>query len=296
MTKVTWKPGTMLSPLPCVLVTSGTMKKPNVMTVAWAGIVCSDPVLTYVSIRPSRYSYELIKKNKEFVINVPTWKMVGAVDFCGVKSGKKMDKFKETGITPVPSQNVAAPQIEECPITMECKVKSITPYGTHDMFLAEVVSVNIDEQYINEQGALNLDKAGLLAYAHGNYYSLGRNLGSFGFSVNKTLLKRQQQMAKVEVVEKKPSPLNKNKPERSDKTKSFKPADKKGKFAGKKNFSDKKKHPHGKEPDIIKATISRPDKRYDKVKKVKTEYLKTEDFSSKKTMKSKTSRPKSKKK
>lgn len=265
MTKITWKPGTMLSPLPPVLVSCGTVDNPNMMTVAWTGIVCTEPTLTYVSIRPSRYSYDIIKKTGEFVINMPTWKMVSAVDFCGVKSGKDMDKFKETGLTPQPCSQITAPQIEEAPISIECKVKSVTPYGTHDMFLAEVVAVNVDDKYIDSKGALDLEKAGIIAFAHGKYYTLGRNIGSFGFSVNKALLKQKQEMSKVEVVEKKTSPLNKNK----DKALSYK----------------KHRSPFGrrgnKYRDIVKDTVKRPDKRYDKVKNIKTEHRKIE-ISSKK--------------
>lgn len=191
MTKIAWKPGTMISPLPPVLVSCGTVEQPNVMTVAWTGIVCSEPVLTYVSIRPSRFSYELIKEHGEFVINIPTWKLVAAVDYCGVKSGRNVDKFKEMGLTAAPCTQIAAPQIAECPVSIECKVKSVTPYGTHDMFLAEVVAVNVDDTYIDDKGALDLEKAGVLAFAHGKYYTLGRNLGSFGFSVNKALLNQK---------------------------------------------------------------------------------------------------------
>ncbi len=199
MTKINWKPGTMLSPLPPVLVSCGTVDKPNVMTVAWTGIICSDPVITYVSIRPQRFSHDIIKENGEFVINLPTWNMVTAVDFCGVKSGRDVNKFKEMNLTPLACPNVKAPQIAECPVSIECKLKSITNYGTHDMFLAEVVGVCVDDKYINEKGALDLEKAGIIAFAHGNYYTLGRNLGSFGFSVNKAKLKQMQKMEKVEV-------------------------------------------------------------------------------------------------
>lgn len=268
MSKITWKPGTMLSPLPPVLVSCGTVAKPNVLTIAWTGIICSEPTLTYISVRPSRYSYDIIKNSGEFVLNLPTWKMVAAVDFCGVKSGKNVDKFKETGLTATPSSKVSAPQIAESPVSIECKVKSVTPYGTHDMFLAEVVAVNVDEQYINAEGALDLEKAGLVAFAHGKYYTLGRNLGSFGFSVNKAVLKQKQEMAKVEVVEKRPSPLKKDKPQPEKK----KPSKSRSPFG-----HHKAKGKHHQE-DIIKDTISRPDKRYDKVKKVKTEYRKTEEF------------------
>lgn len=266
MTKITWKPGTMVYPLPPVLVSCGTVSQPNVMTVAWTGIICSDPVLTYVSIRPSRFSYELIKESQEFVINIPTWKMVAAVDYCGVKSGRNVDKFKEMSLTATPCTQISAPQIEECPISIECKVKSVTPYGTHDMFLAEVVAVNVDEQYINNEGALDLEKAGILAFAHGKYYTLGRNLGSFGFSVNKKALQQKQQMSQVEVVEKKPSPIAKTQ-------NANKPKTHRSQFRTRhKIFNDNKKT----NSDIVADTISHPNKRYDKVKNVPTEYRKTE--------------------
>ncbi len=208
MTKINWKPGTMLSPLPPVMVSCGTVDKPNAMTVAWTGIISSDPVMTYVSIRPQRHSHDIIKESGEFVINLPTWNMVTAVDFCGVKSGKDIDKFKETGLTAAACAHVSAPQIEECPVSIECKVKSITNYGVHDMFLAEVVGVSVDDKYIDDKGALDLEKAGILAYAHGKYYTLGRNLGSFGFSVNKAKLKEMQKMEKVTVEVKQPKAIS----------------------------------------------------------------------------------------
>lgn len=185
MTKQTWKPGTMLAPLPPALISSGDIKNPNVMTAAWTGIICSDPVITYVSIRPSRYSHEIISKKQEFVINLPTWKIAKAVDTVGVKSGRDINKFELTGLTPEPSSKIQAPQIKECPISIECKVMEVRSFGTHDMFLAEVVAVNVDDIYINKDGALELDKAGLLAYSHGFYYTLGRQIGKFGFSVEK---------------------------------------------------------------------------------------------------------------
>lgn len=185
MAKVTWKPGTMLSPIPPALITSGDIKHPNVMTAAWTGIICSEPVITYVSIRPSRYTHELISKNKEFVINLPTVAIADAVDTVGVKSGRDINKFALTGLTAVPSSKVKAPHIAECPVSMECKVTEVKSYGTHDMFVAEVIAVEVDEKYIDATGALNLEKAGLLAYAHGFYYGLGRQIGKFGFSVEK---------------------------------------------------------------------------------------------------------------
>ncbi len=212
MTKQSWKPGTMLSPLPPALISSGDMENPNVMTAAWTGIICSDPVITYVSVRPSRYTHELISKNKEFVINLPTWKEAEAVDMVGVKSGRDLDKFAATGLATEPSTQVKAPQIVQCPVSIECKVMEVRPFGTHDMFLAEVVAVNVDEQYIDENGALDLEKAGLLAYAHGFYYTLGRKIGKFGFSVEKkkkqpaapkasTIIKADKKFAKVRTME-----------------------------------------------------------------------------------------------
>lgn len=213
MAKQTWKPGTMLSPLPPALITSGDMEHHNVMTAAWTGIICSEPVITYVSLRPSRYTHELVSKNMEFVINLPTWKEAEAVDTVGVKSGRDLDKFQLTGLVAEASTHVKAPQIKQCPVSMECKVLEVRSFGTHDMFLAEVVAVNVDEQFIDEKGALDLEKAGLLAYAHGFYYTLGRKIGKFGFSVEKkkkqpaapqlsTILKADKKFAaKVRTVE-----------------------------------------------------------------------------------------------
>ena len=196
MAKITWSAGTLLAPLPPALISSGTLKKPNVMTAAWTGIVCTNPVLTYVSIRPSRLSHEIISQDKEFVINVPNLALAKATDFCGVKSGRDIDKFKACYLTAAPCAKIKAPQIAEAPISLECKVKEIRPFGTHDMFLAEVLAVNVDDQYIDKTGALHLEKAGLLAYAHGFYYTLGRQLGKFGFSVEKakTIKKRRQRL------------------------------------------------------------------------------------------------------
>lgn len=185
MTKITWKPGTMLAPVPPALISCGTMEKPNVMTAAWTGIISSDPVMTYVSIRPSRYSHDIIKESGEFVINLANLPLAKATDFCGIKSGRDTDKFKEAGITAAPCSEIKAPQVLEAPVSIECKVKSVVNYGTHDMFVAEVVAVNVDDKYIDEDGKLWLEKSGLLAYVHGFYYTLGRNLGKFGFSVEK---------------------------------------------------------------------------------------------------------------
>lgn len=199
MTKTTWKPGTMLSPVPPAMISCGTVKKPNVMTAAWTGIINSEPPMTYVSIRPERYSHSIISESKEFVINLTTLPLVAAADFCGVKSGRNIDKFKEMKLTASPCSTINAPQIEEAPVSIECKVKDIQHFGTHDMFLAEITAVNVDDKYINEEGRLELEKAGLAAYVHGHYYSLGRKLGKFGFSVNKAKIKLAQKMANVEV-------------------------------------------------------------------------------------------------
>lgn len=181
-----------MAPVPPALISCGTLDKPNVMTAAWTGIICSEPTLVYVSIRPSRYSNELIRQSGEFVINVPTTKMAKAVDLCGVKSGRDTDKFKLTGLTAGKSAKISAPQVVEAPVSLECKVKEITSHGTHDMFLAEVVAVDVDDTYISGKQALDLQKAGLLAYAHGFYYSLGRKVGKYGWSVEKKSTKRKR--------------------------------------------------------------------------------------------------------
>lgn len=186
MTKISWQPGTMLSPLPPVMVTCGTMEKPNVLTVAWTGIINSEPPMTYISVRPSRYSHDIIKQAGEFVINVTNLELAKACDYCGVKSGKNTDKFKDMNLAIEPCSKVKAPMLTKAPISLECVVKSITSYGTHDMFVAEIVGVNIDDKYLEEDGRLALEKAGLLAFVHGRYYTLGRDLGAFGFSVDKT--------------------------------------------------------------------------------------------------------------
>lgn len=186
MTKISWKPGTMLAPVPPVMVTCGTMEKPNVLTVAWTGILNTEPPMTYISVRPSRFSHDIIKENSEFVINIPTLELAKACDYCGVKSGKNTDKFKDMGLEIEPCLKVKAPMLVKSPISLECKVLNIQSFKTHDMFVAEIVNVNIDDKYLEEDGRLALEKAGLLAYVHGRYYTLGRDLGAFGFSVDKT--------------------------------------------------------------------------------------------------------------
>jgi len=181
-----------LAPVPPALISCGTLDKPNVMTAAWTGIVCTEPTLVYVSIRPTRYSNELIRQTGEFVINVPTAQLAKAVDLCGVKSGRDVNKFRLAGLTPVQCSSIGAPQIAEAPVSLECKVKEITSFGTHDMFLAEVLAINVDDALINKTGAFDLQKAGLLAYAHGFYYALGKKIGKFGWSVEKKSTKRKR--------------------------------------------------------------------------------------------------------
>ncbi len=192
MSKITWKAGTLLAPVPPALISCGTVDKPNVMTAAWTGIINSEPPMTYVSIRPSRFSHALIKQSGEFVINLTTLPLVEAADYCGVKSGRDTDKFAAMHLTPIACSKISAPQVLESPLSLECKVKNIMSFGSHDMFVAEIVAVNVDEKFIDDKGHLNLEKAGLVAYSHGHYYTLGRNLGGFGFSVNKKRLKKLQ--------------------------------------------------------------------------------------------------------
>lgn len=187
MAKQSWRPGTMLNPLPAVLVTCGAKREEwNMLTVAWTGTVCSDPAMLFISVRPERHSYPLIVRDMQFTVNLTTVEMVRAVDWAGVRSGRDYDKWKETGLTPLPGEAVCSPTIEESPLSIECRVKSITHLGTHDMFLAEVVNVRADDRYIDPAtGRFDHERANLLAYSHGSYHPLGATLGSFGFSVRK---------------------------------------------------------------------------------------------------------------
>ena len=185
--KRSWRPGTMLAPVPAVMVSCGGAKdyKPNIITLAWAGTVCSEPPLLSVSIRPSRYSYEIISKTGEFVVNVTTAKLARATDWCGVKSGRDFDKFEHCRLTPFPSEIVKAPGIAECPINMECQVRRVLKLGSHDMFIAEIKAVHVSEELLDKRGKLRLDKAELIAFSHGEYFVLGSRLGHFGYSVRK---------------------------------------------------------------------------------------------------------------
>ena len=182
--------GTLLSPLPAVMVTSGDIHHANVLTVAWTGIINTKPPVIYISVRPSRHSYGIIKETGEFVINLTTSKLARETDFVGVRSGKDIDKIKKCGLRLEEASAVNAPIISECSLALECRVTEIKPFGTHDMFIADVVSVSADERYIDSKGKLNLQQAGLMAYSHGEYFALGRKLGDFGFSVAKKAKKK----------------------------------------------------------------------------------------------------------
>ena len=185
MSKTVWRGSALLAPVPPALVVCGDMDKPNVLTVAWTGIVNSHPPKTYVSIRPERYSHGIISERGELTINLPTKEIVRAVDFCGVRSGRDLDKFAKCGLTPVPASEVSAPIIDECPVALECKVFDRVSYGTHDMFLCDIVAVDADDSCIRGSGKLDLSRAGLIAYSHGEYFALGQKLGKFGFSVQR---------------------------------------------------------------------------------------------------------------
>ena len=186
MSKVSWKPGNMLYPLPAVLVTCRDKQgNDNVLTIAWTGTICSDPAMLYISVRPERYSYPMIRETGEFVVNLTTEELLKATDYCGVRSGRDEDKFRAAGLTKGEAQQVNAPIIMESPVNIECKVKEIVPLGSHDMFIAEVVNVQVSDEYMNEKGTFVVSAAKPLAYSHGRYYEMGAELGSFGYSVRK---------------------------------------------------------------------------------------------------------------
>ena len=203
----------MLYPLPAVMVSCARDgEKPNIITAAWVGTICSDPAMVSVSIRPERYSYDMIRETGEFVINLTTKKLAWAADYCGVRSGRDVDKFKETGLTPGRAQHLKlAPVIEESPVNIECRVTEIKELGSHHMFLAEVTAVQVDESYMDEKGKFDLNRTGLIAYSHGEYLDLGKKLGTFGYSVRKKQTARKpksaggkKQMQKLRSAEKVP--------------------------------------------------------------------------------------------
>lgn len=186
MKKEFWKAGNMLYPLPAVMVSCGREgEKPNIITVAWAGTICTNPAMVYISVRPTRYSYQIIKETGEFVINLTTKKLIKAVDYCGVKSGRDIDKFKEMKLTAISGNIVKAPLIFESPVNIECRVKQIVELGSHDMFIAEVLGVHVNPEFMNSKGKFDLSKAEPIVYSHGEYYGLGELLGTFGYSVRK---------------------------------------------------------------------------------------------------------------
>ena len=178
-------PGALTAPLPPVMVTVGDMENANILTVAWTGILATVPPKTYISVRPSRHSYGILKEKGEFVINLPTVKQAKEVDFVGIYTGKKLDKFEKTGFTKEKSEKVAPPTIAECPVALECRVTEILPMGSHDVFIADIVSVSCKEELFDREGKMHFERAGLLAYAHGEYFALGEKVGRFGFSTDK---------------------------------------------------------------------------------------------------------------
>lgn len=186
MGKISWKPGNMVYPLPAVMVTvRGKDGKDNIITIAWTGTVCTNPPMLYISVRKERYSYDLLKEAGEFVVNLTTEELARATDYCGVRSGAQVDKFKETGLTMEEAGMINCGMIGESPVNIECRLREILPLGSHDMFLADVVNVNVDEKYLEENGKFDLAKAHLLVYSHGAYYKTGEKLGTFGYSVKK---------------------------------------------------------------------------------------------------------------
>ena len=190
MGKQYFKPGNMLYPLPAVMVSCQSDGRPNIITVAWAGTVCTNPPMLSISVRPERYSYHILEESREFVVNLTTEQLVHATDFCGVRSGRDVDKFKEMKLTPLPSREISAPGIAESPVNIECKVREIMPLGSHTMFLADVVNVTVNDAYLNANGKFDLNASGLVTYSHGEYFLLGKKLGTFGYSVAKKKRKK----------------------------------------------------------------------------------------------------------
>ncbi len=198
MGKQYWKPGNMLYPLPAVMVScQRPEEKPNIITVAWSGTINTNLPMLYISVRKSRYSYDIIRETGEFVVNLVTKKLVFAADYCGVCSGRDVDKFGQMKLTPLPSQTIKAPGILQSPVNIECKVKEILSLGSHDMFLSEVTSVTVDDKYIDKNGKFHLNRSGLAVYSHGEYFELGERLGKFGYSVEKPAGKRKKHKGAV---------------------------------------------------------------------------------------------------
>ena len=204
MSRTIWKSGTFIYPVPAVLVTSGDMENSNIITVAWTGIMNTNPAIVYISVRPERHSYKMIKENKEFVINLTNEALAYATDWCGVRSGSKYDKFKEMNLTKEKAKFVKAPIIKESPVAIECKVIEEREFGSHTTFVAEVLSIDADDKYIDKNGAFDISKCKLIAYANGGYYSLGKKIGKFGYSVQK----KKRNTKKTQIKSKKISQKN----------------------------------------------------------------------------------------
>ena len=197
--KKSFKPGTLLSPVPAVMVSCGDGEEKNIITIGWTGIINSDPPITYISVRKSRHSHHLIEKTGEFVINLTTEKLAFAADYCGVKSGRDVDKFKEMRLTPESADIVKCPMIAQSPINLECRVIEVKSYPTHDMFIAEIVAMHADDGIVNEKGKIDMCAAGLIAYVHGEYFGLKKApLGRFGYSVMKPKTKKRLNRQKHE--------------------------------------------------------------------------------------------------
>ena len=185
MSKTMWKPGTFIYPIPAVMVSCGDMEKSNIITVAWTGILNTNPAMVYISVRPERYSYNLIKEQGEFVINLTNKELARATDWSGCRTGRKFDKFKEMNLHKEKANFVKCPMIKESPVSIECKVQEIKELGSHHMFIADVLAINADEKYIDEKGAFDISKCDLISYANGGYYTQGKKIGKFGYSVQK---------------------------------------------------------------------------------------------------------------
>ena len=199
MSKINFKPGNMIYPLPAVMVSCGDIDgESNILTVAWTGTICTNPPMAYISVRPERHSYQMTKESGEFVINLTTESLIHATDYCGVKSGRDVDKWQECHLTKEKADTVKCPLIEESPVNIECKVKEIKELGSHHMFIADVTSVHVDKKYMDEKNSFHLNDSGLIAYSHGTYFSLGRKLGTFGYSIRKkkTNIKRKSRKKK----------------------------------------------------------------------------------------------------
>ncbi len=196
MAKISWNGGALLAPVPPTMVTCGNMEHPNVFTVAWTGILNTKPPRTYIAVRPTRYSYDLIKNSGEFVINLTTEALVKAADTCGVVSGRNVNKFEKCNLTPAPATKVCAPLLQESPLSLECQVRELIEMETHHLFLADIVAVTVNEELVDKNGKLRLDTANLAAYAHGEYFALGKKLGKFGYSVQKKKRKSQKKTSK----------------------------------------------------------------------------------------------------